>query len=181
MDRLKNIKVIISGPSSLTSQITNIQMAPPDPILGTKIAFQNDKDSSKMNLGIGAYRDDDGKPYVFKVVQKIEASLHNKVLNHVFIWWHRNIWKSMEALSSWEEPEIWSLELTIKQSKLKELQALKQFQEPELSVLEWSLSLNICPDKFIFLSLLGLIIMESLKKLDLLSKNTLIMTLKPKA
>lgn len=86
----------------------------------------------------------------------------------------------MEALSSWEEPEIWSLELTIKQSKLKELQALKQFQEPELSVLEWSLSLNICPDKFIFLSLLGLIIMESLKKLDLLSKNTLIMTLKPK-
>ena len=85
MDRLTNIKAIISGPSSLTSQITNIQMAPPDPILGTKIAFQNDKDSSKMNLGIGAYRDDDGKPYVFKVVQKIEASLHNKVLNHVFI------------------------------------------------------------------------------------------------
>jgi len=25
-----------------------------------------------MNLGIGAYRDDDEKPYVFKVVRKVE-------------------------------------------------------------------------------------------------------------
>lgn len=45
-------------------------MAPPDPILGTAVAFRNDTSSDKINLGIGAYRDSDGKPYVFKAVKK---------------------------------------------------------------------------------------------------------------
>jgi aspartate aminotransferase len=40
-------------------------MASPDPILGTVIAFNNDKSDDKINLGIGAYRDSDGKPYIF--------------------------------------------------------------------------------------------------------------------
>jgi len=43
-------------------------MAPPDPILGTALAFQKDTSKDKINLGIGAYRDSDGKPYVFKAV-----------------------------------------------------------------------------------------------------------------
>ena len=47
-------------------------MAPPDPILGTALAFKVDKDAKKMNLGVGAYRDEDGKPYVFKVVRRVE-------------------------------------------------------------------------------------------------------------
>lgn len=45
-------------------------MAPPDPILGTAVAFRNDPSSDKINLGIGAYRDSDGKPYVFKAVKR---------------------------------------------------------------------------------------------------------------
>lgn len=44
-------------------------MAPPDPILGTALAFQKDTSNDKINLGIGAYRDGDGKPYVFKAVK----------------------------------------------------------------------------------------------------------------
>lgn len=40
-------------------------MAPPDPILGTTLAYKADKDAKKMNLGVGAYRDDNEKPYVF--------------------------------------------------------------------------------------------------------------------
>ena len=44
-------------------------MAPPDTILGTALAFQKDTSKDKINLGIGAYRDNDGKPYIFKVVQ----------------------------------------------------------------------------------------------------------------
>jgi aspartate/tyrosine/aromatic aminotransferase len=47
-------------------------MAPPDPILGTAIAFKNDKSDDKINLGIGAYRDGSGKPYIFNVVKKVE-------------------------------------------------------------------------------------------------------------
>jgi aspartate/tyrosine/aromatic aminotransferase len=62
---------------SLTSKIiyTNIfakvPMAPADPIIGVGLAFLADTDNRKVNLGIGAYRDDNGKPYVFNVVRKV--------------------------------------------------------------------------------------------------------------
>lgn len=46
-------------------------MAPPDPVLGINVAFANDTDSRKVNLGVGAYRDDNLKPVVFSVVRKI--------------------------------------------------------------------------------------------------------------
>lgn len=85
MDKLKNISSILKGPTSLTAQISGIAMAPADPILGTKIAFLADKDSNRMNLGVGAYRDENGKPYVFKVVQKIETGFQSKVNGHVTI------------------------------------------------------------------------------------------------
>lgn len=52
-----------------------MQQAPPDPILGLTVAFKEDKDPRKCNLGVGAYRDNDGKPYVFPIVRKIEAEL----------------------------------------------------------------------------------------------------------
>jgi aspartate/tyrosine/aromatic aminotransferase len=52
-----------------------VPMAPPDPILGTAVAYKEDKDSKKINLGIGAYRDDNGVPYVFNVVKKVEAEI----------------------------------------------------------------------------------------------------------
>ena len=66
-------------------------MAPPDAILGSNIAFQKDTSDSKIHLGVGAYRDSNGKPYVFKIVQKIESSLHDKALNHVYLISLRNI------------------------------------------------------------------------------------------
>ena len=47
-------------------------MAPVDPILGTAQAYNADTDSRKVNLGVGAYRDDNEKPYVFNVVKKAE-------------------------------------------------------------------------------------------------------------
>mmetsp|Transcript_27379 Transcript_27379/g.20525 ORF Transcript_27379/g.20525 Transcript_27379/m.20525 type:complete len:269 (-) Transcript_27379:417-1223(-) len=50
-------------------------MAPPDPILSLTINFRNDKDPSKVNLGVGAYRDDAGKPYVFPIVRKVDQEL----------------------------------------------------------------------------------------------------------
>lgn len=48
-----------------------VPMAPPDPILGINIAYANDTDSRKVNLGVGAYRDDNLKPVVFSVVRRI--------------------------------------------------------------------------------------------------------------
>ncbi len=52
-------------------------MAPPDPIIGVNQTFLSDTDNRKVNLGVGAYRDDNNKPYVFKVVRKVEQQIVN--------------------------------------------------------------------------------------------------------
>lgn len=49
-----------------------VPMAPPDPIIGVNNAFNSDADPRKVNLGVGAYRDDNSKPYIFKIVRKVE-------------------------------------------------------------------------------------------------------------
>lgn len=46
-------------------------MGPPDPILGVSEAYKRDTNPKKMNLGVGAYRDDQGKPYVLSCVRKV--------------------------------------------------------------------------------------------------------------
>ena len=38
---------------------------------GITEAFKADKDPKKINLGVGAYRDDHGKPYVLNAVKKV--------------------------------------------------------------------------------------------------------------
>ncbi|KAJ1831834.1 aspartate transaminase aat1 [Coemansia sp. RSA 2711] len=57
------------------SSWAQVEMGPPDAILGITEAFKRDTDARKMNLGVGAYRTDAGKPYVLGAVQKAEASL----------------------------------------------------------------------------------------------------------
>lgn len=52
-----------------------MKQAPADPILGLTTGFKNDKNPKKVNLGVGAYRDNDGKPYVFPVVRKAEKMI----------------------------------------------------------------------------------------------------------
>ena len=46
-------------------------MGPPDAILGITEAFKKDSSPSKINLGVGAYRDDNGKPFVLECVKKV--------------------------------------------------------------------------------------------------------------
>ncbi|NXX50523.1 AATM protein, partial [Tricholaema leucomelas] len=50
---------------------SHVEMGPPDPILGVTEAYKRDTNSKKMNLGVGAYRDDNGKPYVLGCVRKV--------------------------------------------------------------------------------------------------------------
>ncbi|UZJ53358.1 hypothetical protein CBS101457_002678 [Exobasidium rhododendri] len=49
-----------------------VAAGPPDAILGVTEAFKKDQDSRKINLGVGAYRDENGKPYVLPSVRKAE-------------------------------------------------------------------------------------------------------------
>ena len=46
-------------------------MGPPDAILGVTEAFKKDTNPKKINLGVGAYRDDNGKPFVLPSVQTV--------------------------------------------------------------------------------------------------------------
>lgn len=59
----------------INNQFTHVTQLPPDPILSLGIDYKNDKDPRKVNLGIGAYRDNDGNPYVFPIVRKVEAEI----------------------------------------------------------------------------------------------------------
>ena len=59
-------------------------MGPPDAILGVTEAFKRDSNPKKINLGVGAYRDDNGKPWVLPSVRKAEERLFEKKLDHEY-------------------------------------------------------------------------------------------------
>ena len=81
MQRLQNLNAQFKAQNTAfgNQELTHVSMAPPDPILGLSTGYKNDKDPRKVNLGIGAYRTEDGKPYVFPVVREAE---HAIVSNH---------------------------------------------------------------------------------------------------
>merc|ERR1712038_2098558 len=54
---------------------SNVEMGPPDAILGVTEAFKRDTNPNKMNLGVGAYRDDNGKPCILPSVLKAEEAI----------------------------------------------------------------------------------------------------------
>ena len=60
-------------------------MGPEDPILGVTVACNNDPNPKKVNLGVGAYRCDNGKPWVLPSVRAAEAALLDKKLNHEYL------------------------------------------------------------------------------------------------
>jgi len=50
---------------------SHVEMGPPDAILGVTEAFKKDSNPKKMNLGVGAYRGDDGKPFILESVKQV--------------------------------------------------------------------------------------------------------------
>ncbi|KAI4501008.1 hypothetical protein M0802_003811 [Mischocyttarus mexicanus] len=60
---------------------SHVELGPPDAILGVTEAYKRDKNSNKINLGVGAYRDDNGKPHVLPSVRKAEESIRKKNLD----------------------------------------------------------------------------------------------------
>jgi aspartate/tyrosine/aromatic aminotransferase len=56
---------------------TDVPQAPLDPILGMGQRFQADTDPRKVNVSVGAYRTDEGKPLVLSCIKKAEARLLN--------------------------------------------------------------------------------------------------------
>jgi aspartate aminotransferase, cytoplasmic len=70
----------------LMNQFKHVTLAPPDPILSATARFNAATNPQKVNLGIGAYRGSDGKPYVLDVVRIAEKQiLENKDLNKEYL------------------------------------------------------------------------------------------------
>jgi len=59
-------------------------MGPPDPILGVTVAFRNDPSPNTLNLGVGAYRDDKGQPFVLNCVRQAEKRIYDNKMNHEY-------------------------------------------------------------------------------------------------
>ncbi|OQR76086.1 aspartate aminotransferase [Tropilaelaps mercedesae] len=67
------------------SLFSHVEMGPPDAILGVTEAYKKDSNPKKMNLGVGAYRDDNGKPYVLPSVRAAEQQLMLKSLDKEYL------------------------------------------------------------------------------------------------
>lgn len=76
----QNYETISASPTSSNSPssvFAHLARAPEDPILGVTVAFNKDPSPSKLNLGVGAYRTEEGKPLVLNVVRQAEKLLIN--------------------------------------------------------------------------------------------------------
>lgn len=67
------------------SMFDSVEQAPADPILGVTQAFRADNDESKLNLGVGAYRDDNLQPVVLNVVRKAEERVLSQGNNKEYL------------------------------------------------------------------------------------------------
>jgi aromatic-amino-acid transaminase len=57
------------------SPLTSVEMAPRDPILGLTELYKSDPNSSKVNLGVGVYYDDNGNVPLLECVSRAEQLL----------------------------------------------------------------------------------------------------------
>lgn len=68
-----------------TGMFAGVEAAPPDAIFLTKKMHAADKDPRKVNLGIGAYRTDEGKPMVLNCVKKAEQMILDQGMNKEYL------------------------------------------------------------------------------------------------
>ncbi|XP_015953604.1 aspartate aminotransferase, mitochondrial [Arachis duranensis] len=66
---------VVAGARFMSSWFRSIEPAPKDPILGVTEAFLADQSPNKVNIGVGAYRDDNGKPVVLECVREAERRI----------------------------------------------------------------------------------------------------------
>ncbi|AEO55624.1 hypothetical protein MYCTH_2314321 [Thermothelomyces thermophilus ATCC 42464] len=75
------------APTSTTSFPAEVvPQAPEDPLFGLMRAYRADSSPNKVDLGIGAYRDDNAKPWILPVVKKADEILRNDPeANHEYL------------------------------------------------------------------------------------------------
>jgi len=70
--------------SAQFSAWSTLDSAPLDPILGLNDAFKKEQNPNKVLLGMGAYRDDAGKPYILSCVKKATTLINDRNMDHEY-------------------------------------------------------------------------------------------------
>ncbi|KAG0209536.1 Aspartate aminotransferase, cytoplasmic [Mortierella sp. GBA30] len=84
--RLQQINSHISTKHEKESMFERVASAPEDIIFALTSAYKADSYPDKVNLGVGAYRTEDGKPWVLPVVKKADRVLVNdENLDHEYL------------------------------------------------------------------------------------------------
>ncbi|KAK1133556.1 Aspartate aminotransferase, mitochondrial [Melipona bicolor] len=73
-----NCNLNLNNIRSISSWWDNVEMGPPDPIFSLTERFKADTHPNKVNLGVGAYRDDETKPFILPSVKKAEEKIRSK-------------------------------------------------------------------------------------------------------
>ncbi|KAJ1340785.1 hypothetical protein BSLG_004567 [Batrachochytrium salamandrivorans] len=83
----------------MDSHFGNTPLAPPDPIFHLIASYKADPDKLKIDLGVGAYRDNAGNPWVLPVVKKAELMIvQDTSLNHEYL--------NIDGLKSFTEASV---------------------------------------------------------------------------
>ncbi|EMD85358.1 hypothetical protein COCC4DRAFT_75964 [Bipolaris maydis ATCC 48331] len=84
--RLSQISSHIVPMAATAFDANVVPQAPEDPLFGLMAAFRRDEHPNKVDLGIGAYRDDNAKPWILPVVKMAEERLRaDPNLNHEYL------------------------------------------------------------------------------------------------
>eukprot|EP01130_Rhizamoeba_saxonica_P005862 TRINITY_DN2321_c0_g1_i1.p1 TRINITY_DN2321_c0_g1~~TRINITY_DN2321_c0_g1_i1.p1 ORF type:complete len:426 (-),score=118.31 TRINITY_DN2321_c0_g1_i1:1163-2440(-) len=67
-----------------TKTWSKVKLGPVDAILGLNVAFNQDPNPKKVNLGVGAYRTNEGKPFVLECVREAESAIFKGKNNHEY-------------------------------------------------------------------------------------------------
>ena len=70
----------------MSSRFADAIQDPPIEVFELTRAFNEDNHPNKVNLGVGSYKDDNGKPWVLPVVRTVEQQIANDLtLNHEYL------------------------------------------------------------------------------------------------
>lgn len=79
--KMRTVKSLNSVTKRYASHWADVKLAPPDKILGLTDAFKADTFPQKINLGVGAYRSDEGLPVVLPSVRLAEQRIMDKKMD----------------------------------------------------------------------------------------------------
>ncbi|KAF9052976.1 aspartate amino-transferase [Panaeolus papilionaceus] len=85
-NRIEQIAQHLGTSKAMAELWNSVPLAPPDSIFKLTASYKADTFKDKVNLGVGAYRDNDNKPWVLPVVKKATSILLNdETLDHEYL------------------------------------------------------------------------------------------------